>query len=263
MKKIWDGKFTKPINKQYHISLCTTTMNRLYDLQKTLPVNIELNKDYKKLEFVILDYNSVDDVEKWMKNNMMKHIRSGLVVYYKTTEPKYYSMSHSRNIAFKVASGDIVNNVDADNFTEFDDTNDMCFVKYLNRLANEQPRKAIFSKGKRLMHGRLGFFKDEFIDLGGYDEGLVGYGHDDKDLMHRAWALGFTLMWFGGQYVYRIKTSRHDKVRNMSHKNWKETEKMNKEISANNMSKGIYKANQDMHWGKACLIKNFTEQIEV
>ena len=101
---IWDGKFTKNIKKIYKISFCTTVMNRLYNLKETLLKNIEDNKEYPDLEFVILDYNSQDGLEKWMKDNMMEHIESGRVSYYRTEEPKYFNMAHSRNIAFKVDS---------------------------------------------------------------------------------------------------------------------------------------------------------------
>jgi len=117
--KFWDGKFHKEVTKNYAISFCTTCMGRLYNLKETLPQNIEDNKAYPNLEFVILDYNSKDNLWEWMSRNMMDHILSGRVSYYRTTEPKYFSMSHSRNIAYKVAKGEIVNNLDADNYTVY------------------------------------------------------------------------------------------------------------------------------------------------
>lgn len=266
--KIWDGKFTKEIKKQYKISLCTTCMNRTKDLMETLPFNIVCNRKYTNLEIVILDYNSKDGLEDYIKKGMKDHIDSGLINYYRTTEPKHYSMTHSRNIAFKLASGDIVNNIDADNYTlediSFKNEPELCFAEYINKLANQAEEKAIFAKGKRLMRGRLGFFKNEFInDLGGYDEQLKGYGHDDHDLMLRAWELGYTLYWFGGQYLNRIKTSTEKKNENMEIKDWRITETTNKQISENNINNKIFKANQNFHWGKAKLIKNFKEEIEI
>ena len=262
--KIWNGNFTKDIKKQYKISFCITCMDRLYNLKQTLPVNIEDNEKYSNLEFVILDYNSKDGLGKWVKNNMMEHIESGKVSYYRTDEPKYFSMAHSRNIAFKVAQGEIVNNLDADNYTfSSKRSTEECCASYINRLANQQKEKVIFSKGKRAMHGRIGFYKKEFIEmLGGYDEGLKGYGHDDHDLVQRAWALDFSMFWWGGQYCSRIKTSRKEKDKNMQ-RPWKETENENKAKSAKNIEAGIFKANQGKHWGKARLIKNFKEEMEI
>ena len=262
---IWDGKFTKNIRKIYKISFCTTCMDRLYNLKETLPKNIKDNREYPYLEFVVLDYNSQDGLGQWMKDNMMEYIKSGRLSYYRTEEPKYFSMAHSRNIAFKVATGEIVNNLDADNYT-IDASGKQPIDPlpfYLNRMANERPRKTIFAKGKKGMHGRVGFFKDEFIEeLGGYDEGLLGYGHDDHDIVQRAWALNYSMYWWGGKYFSRIKTGGKEKNKNME-RPWKETENKNKYKSARNIEAGIYKANQGKHWGKAKLIKNFCEEMEV
>lgn len=262
--KIWDATFTKSVSKNYKISFCTTCMDRLCNLKETLPKNIKSNERYPHLEFVILDYNSKDGLEEWMKKNMMNYIKSGRVSYYRTDEPKYFSMSHSRNIAFKIASGDIVNNLDADNFTVKEGVSlKECCASYINRIANECPEKAIFAKGKRGMHGRIGFYKKEFIEtLGGYDESLIGYGHDDHDLVQRAWKQDFTMYWWGGQYFSRIKTSGKEKNKNMKD-HWKTTENINKEKSAKNIEAGIYKANEGNHWGKATLIKNFSEVIKI
>ncbi len=260
--KFWDGTFNNPIVKQCKISFCTTCMDRLHDLKQTLPANIKDNEEYPNLEFVILDYNSKDRLGQWVKNNLMGHIESGRVSYYRTDEPEYFSMAHSRNIAFKVAKGEIVNNLDADNYT-FSSNYDPkeCCASYINRLAHQQKEKVIFTKGKRGMHGRIGFYKQEFVEiLGGYDEELYGYGHDDHDLVQRAWSLDFTMCWWGGQYYDRIRTSTKEKNKNMK-RHWKETENENKVKSAKNISEGKFKAHEGKEWGKATLIKNFKEEI--
>lgn len=261
-KAIWDGKITKPVEKQYKISLCTTCMGRAKDLVTTLPVNIELNKSYKNLEFLILDYNSQDGLGDWVKENMMEHIESGLVSYYRTEEPDHYSMTKSRNLAFKLANGDIVNNVDADNFLlkNREISKEICFAEMLNTLANQQPKKAIFAKGKRMLRGRLGFWKKEFTQiLKGYNENINDYGHDDHDLMNRAWLAGFKLMWFGGNY-YESNGSKKHQTENMKQPNWKFTEARNKVISLENLLKEKVSGN-DGPWGKGILIKNFKEEI--
>ncbi len=264
---IWDGRFTKPVKKMYSISFCITCMNRLYNLKETLPINLKLESNYPFIEFVVLDYNSKDGLEDWMKKNMMVHIENGKVSYYRTEEPKYFSMSHSRNIAFKVAKGDIILNLDADNYTakNWEDPPSESHSYYLNRMANEADgRKIIFAKGKRSMHGRIGFYKNEFInDLGGYDEKLLGYGHDDHDLVRRAWALSYSMYWWSNHpYCGRIKTTDKERNANMKRK-WKTTEKENIAKSVENIKNKIYKANSSNHWGKAKLLKNFNDNIEI
>lgn len=253
----WNGRFTRPVIKQYRISLCTTCMNRLDDLKQTLPQNIKDNLNYPNIEFVLLDYNSKDGLGDWVKSEMRDYIERGTLVYYKTEEPEFFDMSHSRNIAFKVATGEIANNIDADAFTN------KGFAECINRLANEQPEKAIFAKSRQLLRGRQGYFKKEFIELGGYDETLLGYGHDDADLMNRAWESGFKLMSFArcGDFTGIIPGHKKHQEGNYKEK-WWITEGRNRFISYSNLLLGRFRANEGRIWGKAKLIKNFKEEIE-
>ena len=62
------------------------------------------------------DYNSQDGLEEWIAQSMMKYIEMGILVYYRTTEPAYYRRSHSRNMVFRLAEGEVVCNLDADNY---------------------------------------------------------------------------------------------------------------------------------------------------
>jgi hypothetical protein len=254
----WNGKFDKPIKKQFKISICTTCMNRLDDYKKSLMQNMKDNEDYPNLEFVLLDYNTTTDkIQEWVKEKMMPHIESGKFVYARTEDPQFYSMTHSRNLAFKIASGDIVNNVDADNYTK------KGFATYLNSLANQHPEQAYFAKGKKMLRGRLGFYRKEFIELlGGYDEQIKDYGHDDHDLMNRAAGLGFTMLWFGGQFYANVGSKKHQ-TGNMAEKDWKWTEWRNKIISLENHRDKKFKANVGKEWGKAHIVKNLTEEIDL
>jgi len=251
----WDGKFEEPLRKGHSISICTTAMDRLEDVQKTLEKNIQDNASYPDIEFVLLDYNSKDGLSKWIKARMMGYIEDGILNYYRTEEPKYYSMAHSRNLAFRLARGQIVNNVDADSFT--------CpgFAGYINKLANQIPDKCIFAKGRRMIRGRLGFYKDEFINsLGGYDESFEGYGHDDHDIVHRAWGLGFKMAWFGSKYFSKTESPKHQ-TSNYKDKNWKYTEMRNKTLSFLNIALGKFRANMGVPWGTGTVVKNFTEEV--
>ncbi len=255
---IWDGKFTRPVSRQHTVSLCTACMGRAHDLIQTLAKNIADNADYPSVEFVLLDYNSRDGLGEWVAANMMEHIESGKLVYARTTEPAWFHMAHSRNVAFKLDSGEIVCNVDADNWTS------PGFATYLNRLANECPERALFAKGRQLLRGRIGFYKSEWEHLlGGYDEDMEGYGHEDVDIADRAVLQGFRLMRFGGQFVTRIRTEKAMKVENMRVKNWRVTERGNKLISARNIESGRFKSNAGRKCGSARVTKNFTEEMEL
>lgn len=258
MREFWDNwniwnPSLEPLNqrepKKYRkISICTTCMNRASDLKKTLVQNIKDNSDYPNIEFVVLNYNSQDNMHKLMQSNDIRYlIKMGKIKYLITKTPKYYSMAHSRNIAFKNATGQIVTNVDADNFTG------KGFAAFLNKLAEICPEKAFFAKGKRMMHGRIGMYKTDFLEMGGYDENLSGYGFDDHDLMIRSMTKGFKLMWWAGlteeDFTRRIKTPRSEVGLNFENQNWKETERLNRSSSLTNISAGKLIANQNKNWG--------------
>ena len=233
---------------KWKISICTTCMGRVEDLKRTLLVNIADNEDYPDLEFVVLNYNSQDHMHEYMTSpDVMPHLESGKVKYLRTRLPKYFSMSHSRNVAFMNATGDIVTNVDADNYTG------KGFASYLNRLANIRSRNVIFAKGKRRISGRLGMFKDEFEGIGGYDENLVGYGGDDHSLILRAMYSGFVLMWWAGSpvdFMHKIITPRDQVGANMENPDWQETERINREIILENLRQSDFVANRDRPWGQ-------------
>ena len=265
-QEVWD-KYHNPvytvperigrITTQYKISICTTCMGRTEDLKKTYIQNLDDNLGYGNIEFVLLNYGSRDDMDTWVFQNLMEYIQGGVVNYYRTDEPIYYSMTHSRNIAFKVATGDIINNVDADHYTNPD------FVRYINALANTyETTKVVFVKSKQKNRGRVGIFKKEFMELGGYDESLEGYGHDDQDLLLRAYHSGCGLIKFGGEYMRITDDHARHPVGNYQVKDWRYTQRRNALISLLNIYMKRFKANENHPWGRAHLVKNFSEEVD-
>jgi glycosyltransferase involved in cell wall biosynthesis len=202
-----------------------------------LEKNIIDNADYCNVEFVILNYGSTDDLDDFIMKDMKQYVDGGILKYFKV-DAENYDMSHSRNIAFKLATGDIVNNIDADNFLGKCKDGVTGFASLINKMAEVSGEKALFFRSKRLAHGRLGMWKKDFLEIGGYPEQLAdgskfeGYGWDDKCLTYRCGALGYKMMWFCGEMdVNRIKTSGGDKGKHMKNKNWKETENLNYELT--------------------------------
>jgi hypothetical protein len=167
------------------ISVCTVCGNRLPYLSQTLPVNIAENSDSPNLEFVVLNYNSKDGMDEWMKANMKIHMESGLLRYYKTNEPEYFILSHSKNMVTKLATGDIICNIDADNFAGpgYFRWVEECFNRHgPDTLITTIRRDAI---PYRDQGGKLCFTKALFNAVNGYDESLFGYGMDDVELANR------------------------------------------------------------------------------
>lgn len=174
-------------NKKYKISFCTICMNRLYHLKETLQKNIVDNIEYGNIEFVVLNYNSKDDLDCWIKSEMSEYINSGVLKYYRTTEPTSFQRSHAKNVVSKKATGDIICNVDADNFIG------PGFAKYINNSFNNNQNIYLAVNKKKTIrdcHGRICLFKEDFLTLTGYDESMNGYGFEDYDLWNRLNLLG-------------------------------------------------------------------------
>ncbi|WP_256007258.1 glycosyltransferase [Pedobacter deserti] len=177
--------------KKLAISFCTTCMNRASHVERTLLQNILHNEDYEPLEFVVLDYNSNDGLEALISSTFSHHITRGRLKYYRTTDPTRYSMPHSRNAAFKLATGEVICNIDADNFTGAG------FAEYINERF--QKNGSIFlttqsgeSKIKNDVLGRVCVKKSDFMAINGYDERMIYYGFEDYDLTNRLQLYGLT-----------------------------------------------------------------------
>jgi hypothetical protein len=257
--KIWDGRFIKPIKKNYKISICIPCMNRLEEIKISIPENIEANSDYPNFELVLLDYNSTDGLKHWVKTKMMKYIESGLLVYYRTEEPKYFCPQHSRNLVMKLGSGDVVNMLDANKVATQN------FAAHVNQIANQIERPVIFARAPKSyfrLFGRLGFFKEDFMHLGGFNEQLSGYGWQDRDLLYRAMKMGYTLGWYKG-YLRRHKSQHGSNYFHPRNKKILFTHDINCLISYINLFSDRFIANEGKEWGKAKLVKNFEEEIKV
>ena len=159
-------------------------MNRLYHLKETLLKNIEDNISYEKLEFILLDYNSSDGLEEWVKSKLTKYIDNGILKYHRTSEPKSFHRSHSRNVALKLGSGDILCNLDADNFLGEN------FAFYINYNFSFNNNIFLCSGKPDGSYGRVSVKKKDFLDIRGYDEKMSGWGYEDDDLYKRLGNLG-------------------------------------------------------------------------
>lgn len=164
-------------------------MNRLHQLKQTLLQNIQDNEDYAELEFIVLDYNSEDGMEDWVKESLAEQINTGRVIYYKTTEPRSWSPSHSKNLAFKLATGDIICSIWADYYTG------KGFATYVNEAYQQDNNIVLtpidFYKTKKNyappgdVLGKVCVRKDDFLKIEGFDERMDRHGFEDYDFINR------------------------------------------------------------------------------
>ena len=199
---------------EYSISLCTVCMNRLHHLKYTLPRNIQDNMHYPRVEFVLLDYNSQDGLADWVKDNLMPYIEQGKLAYYRTTEPDHFDRSHSKNVAHRIASGDILCNLDADNYTG------KGFADYVCRKFSENPHTYLVPDQKLLdgdwgAFGRICLKKADFNALRGYDESFTGWGLEDTDFLYRLKGLGLEEAYIEDpRFLQQMEHGVEDRVQN-------------------------------------------------
>ena len=85
------------------ISFCITCKNRLYQIKKTLPQNLEDNRRLQEIvEFVLVDFGSTDGLRKWISDNFKHEIRSGYLKYFYTEEMVYWHASIEQKSFFSV-----------------------------------------------------------------------------------------------------------------------------------------------------------------
>lgn len=184
-------------------------MNRLHHLQETLPMNVLDCADNENVEFVILDYNSTDGLDLWMKNNL--HSLASKVVYYKTNEPKFYNRSHSRNMAFRLATGDILINLDADNYAGKGFFDNVKEVFEQNQSVFIAPQDESLSD----TFGKIGMTKADFLAIKGYDEMIKGYGFEDNDIKNRLQNLGRKKLEYSQpEFLKAITHTEEERIKN-------------------------------------------------
>jgi hypothetical protein len=224
--------------------------------------NVMDNIDYPHVEFVLLNYNSQDQLHQWAKKALPPYIEKGVVNYYHTTEPTLFHASIAKNLAHKVAKGDIVCNLDGDNFTGKD------FSFFLNYKMQSMGERALLHVKKAPYwgtEGRIVMMKKYFDALGGYDEDFEPIGHEDHDLIERAKAYG--LQYSNVQienFLHYLSNTTKEKAEHCTTDgvNYYDFQNRNKERSKKNIANNILTANPN-GWGRVPLYKNFSKEARV
>ncbi|MGV3505113.1 MAG: glycosyltransferase family 2 protein [Adhaeribacter sp.] len=195
------------------ISFCITCMNRLFQLKQTIFKNLEDNAAYPNCEFVIVNYNSRDGLHEWVTENLKKEIEKGKIKYFHTKDAPGWHAAHAKNLAHFLSAGDIVCNLDGDNFTGKD------FAFYINYLYQTHPGEDLllnFKKDKYYgTYGRICMSRKAFMALGGYDEDLHAIGGEDTDLVERG--IAYKLPYHNIEmenFLKYIENTNNDRVKN-------------------------------------------------
>lgn len=237
-------------------------MNRLFHLQQTYPQNIKNSESYSDREFVLLDYSSRDGVGDWVKENLGKEIEAGIVTFYQTHGYKYFFPAHAKNIAHKLATGDILFNLDVDNFIPVG----MC--EYIAKVFEEKNVLLVATEsadrdGNHGNAGRIAALREHFYAVNGYDEDVrCGWGCDDTNYQERVLRhCNLKKIKSDPQFMGAIDHGIDVRVQNFPVKDIFLTEKLSWDVIYHKVKIGQLVANQQRHWGKAEVIKNFKEKV--
>lgn len=221
------------------LSYCISIMNRLYQLKETLRVNIYNSSD--KSEFVLVDYNSNDGLQEYIYNNFEKELLSGKLKYYYTDKIKYWHASICKNSTHMRAYGKYIVNLDCDNFIG-ENGDDIIINTFL-----ENGDDIIISQTNNIMSsgngGRISISKDNFMNLGGYDESFYPMGYQDYDLIERAKKYGLKYININKNNK-AIVNSKSESIKNVGiSMDYTKMNQMNKLLSKINIDNNNLKVN--------------------
>ncbi len=187
------------------ISLCIPVHNRTYDLKKTMPYIIEAANASPPVEIAVLDYNSPDDLARYIE--AVNHVMFGndvSMIYHKYTGKIYFHKAHAFNLAILMSHGEYFVLMGSDAYPE---------VGYVAML------RTLIAQGCQWMHARelcgiVACERKAFIAAGGYDERFEFYGPEDRELDERMMRRGLKFGEVPRGLMHVIETPNEEKVKN-------------------------------------------------
>lgn len=180
------------------MSLITTCKGRLAHLQQSLPLMVAQSE---QCEVIVVDYDCPDGTADWVRSN---HPQVKVV---RVTDAPVFNPSKARNRGAEVAGGEWLGFVDADILLR------RGLAEQL--LARISPGK--FYRPRLVVPDLFGTFfcsRDDFLEVGGFDEAIVGWGGEDRDIYHRLTEFaGRAVVWFPPGWLSCISHTDAERVR--------------------------------------------------
>ncbi|CAJ1358184.1 unnamed protein product, partial [Effrenium voratum] len=163
----------------FSVGLCTSTMNRLWQLQHALPITLMHCYPYReRVRVYVVDLGSSDGTLKWILRHCRFFMEIDLLRVFRAEEP-YWHASVGKNAAHAQAEEQILVNVDGDNMIGAGFLRNVC-----DKFAAGDCAVAQYELGQGTC-GRIALRRDTFWELGGYDEDAYPMGCQDTDLVLR------------------------------------------------------------------------------
>lgn len=164
------------------LSYCATCYNRLWQLEKTLPHNIHYLK-CDEIELVIVAYND-NSVLPFLQTNYADYLNDNRIRVIEHNEDKifsdgsHWSCGYVKDIAHRAGLGDVLFNLDADNFIDDELHRTLLTLKANTLLITKQSEWQPDGRS-----GRIGCHKSDYGKISYRDKGR----NDDGDFMIQAY----------------------------------------------------------------------------
>ena len=189
------------------ISYCMPCHKRTHDLRWVLPSLVAAANNSPPVEIMVLNYNSGDGLEEYIKGFSKPIIEGNSIRHVKYSGRDYYHMAHARNLSIIHSTGEYFVNAGTDRFLE---------LGFFNAIREEISKGAIWVQpsNKKKFIGVIACQKKEFIEAGGYDERFEFYGPEDKEIWARLERRGKQFGVYNSALQSAIRTNKSDKVKN-------------------------------------------------
>ena len=142
-------------------------------LEQTL--GLYLLQDEIESEVIIVNYNSPDKLQDWLKN-YQNELALGKIVEVFVPDVLYFNSPHAKNVGLREAHGDRILFASADYKTH------PMLLQYLN---NQMTEKSFITYNSMLYAN-----KKDLLAVKGFNEELDGWGYDTEDISKRLEILG-------------------------------------------------------------------------
>jgi hypothetical protein len=163
-------------------------------------------------------------------------------------------MAHAKNLAHRLALGEIVCNLDADNYATPE------FTDQLRRLFAAGDRQIVRGEGLAGYWGRIALTRRWFEELGGYDEEFEGWGYEDTDLIMRGERLGMLVRSVPASFGKVVAHRDEERFAHMRPES-ANCHAHNAGRSHANLEAGRLRANAGRTWGQGKVLRNFAGEL--
>jgi len=229
------------------ISFCTACKNRLWQLRQTLPANLAVLAPHADCELVLVDYDSNDELEDWVRAFLAARPGSRLR-FAKLLERRDWHTSIGKNLAHRLGRGRWLVNLDADNFIG----DQIALLRHIWTAHGDAALHLSSGSWPDGTEGRIGLPRTRFQRLGGYDESFLPSGYQDLDLLRRARWSGVPVLSLPEPGSRALTNTLDEKMRFIEPAlrrrwSWMEMNASNARASRKNVQSGRLRANPAGH----------------